>query len=365
MDEQTQQLIQMGQQIIQAAQQGDQQAAQIVQAAQQIQSEEQMAQVQQAAQQGDESAIAVIAVIAASQAAQSAKFGAKLNYIRSLRGICPDGYETQYFKAGGQLCKKCVKKKQAAPKKEEGGNMSALESYRCGGKKTKKKQEGGDVEMDKCGGKTKKASKGCGLKKVPFNQEPNGPLYKITPDTAVVVPGYGPIRGQREIYQPQNGSGLVKWIDKKSGKTFWAINEGAGYDEFGYPEVETQFTEFEKNRKQNNQKKKEIIKNQYPAGPLYPEYQLPFDYKEYNKQSNYAKKLIENEEKTHLPEIQVVGNNKGTKSNPIKLPTIMVFGYPNRIGKRGSVFPENKFTAFVNPFTSEWDRDIIQLYKQN
>lgn len=255
MDEQTQQLIQMGQQIMQAAQQGDEQATQIVQAASQIQSQEQLQQIQQAAQQGDQQSLAVIAVIMAQQATQMAKFGAKLNYIQKLRGVCPDGYEIEYFKAGGQICKKCVaKKKQTPAKKEEGGNMSALDSFRCGGR-TKKKQKGGDVEIDKCGGKTKKAGKGCNLK-VPFNQDPNGPLYKITSDTAVVVPGHGQIRGQREIYQPNNGSGLVRWIDKKTGKTFWAINEGAGYDEFGYPEIEAEFTELEKKRKQNSNQKK-------------------------------------------------------------------------------------------------------------
>lgn len=172
MDEQTQQLIQMGQQIKTAAEQGDQNAAQIVEAAKQIQSEEQLAQIQQAMQQGDESAIAVMAVFVADQYAQSAKFGAKLNYIKSLRGICPDGYEVEYFKAGGQICKKCVaKKKQSTIKKEEGGNMSALEAFRCGGKKKAKKEEGGEVEMDKCGKKMKKAGKGC---RVSFNQGGTG-----------------------------------------------------------------------------------------------------------------------------------------------------------------------------------------------
>jgi hypothetical protein len=42
--------------------------------------------------------------------AQSARFGAKLNYIKYLKGQCPDGFEMQSFKKGGAICKKCVKK---------------------------------------------------------------------------------------------------------------------------------------------------------------------------------------------------------------------------------------------------------------
>lgn len=55
---------------------------------------------------------------------QSARWGAKLNYIKSLRGVCPDGYELRYFKKGGKLCKKCVAKakKQAKVKKQVKGD---------------------------------------------------------------------------------------------------------------------------------------------------------------------------------------------------------------------------------------------------
>lgn len=41
--------------------------------------------------------------------ARKARFGAKLDYIRSLRGLCPRGMRTEYYKAGGKVCKKCVK----------------------------------------------------------------------------------------------------------------------------------------------------------------------------------------------------------------------------------------------------------------
>lgn len=46
------------------------------------------------------------------QQAQKAKFGAKLNYIKGLNGQCPEGTEMQYFKEGGNICKKCVAKQK-------------------------------------------------------------------------------------------------------------------------------------------------------------------------------------------------------------------------------------------------------------
>ena len=145
---------------------------------------------------------------------QSAKNGAKLNYIKSLRGVCPDGYELGYFKEGGQICAKCVEKrekmggipikpiqgekgtkvvqdfkkdlknkkdkitidsKKKPEKKELGGvlniNPELLDMFKCGGKskKMKKKEDGGlmkkkqgipikekFIDKDKCGKKMKK-----------------------------------------------------------------------------------------------------------------------------------------------------------------------------------------------------------------
>lgn len=176
MNEQQKQLIQAGQQIIQAAQQGDQQATQIVQAAQSIaQDQQQLQQLQQAVQQGDQQAMMIYAVLVAAsqQQTQSAKLGAKLNYIKSLRGICPEGYEMQYFKKGGQLCKKCMKKM------EQGGDTESVDpitAFKCGGKKTKKKENGGEIDNAKCGKKLKKKEEGgnidlakCGKKMIKKN----------------------------------------------------------------------------------------------------------------------------------------------------------------------------------------------------
>lgn len=145
---------------------------------------------------------------------QSAKNGAKLNYIKSLRGQCPEGFELGYFKEGGQICAKCVEKrekmggipfrplqgekgtkvvqdfkkdlktkkdkitinsKKKPEKKELGGtlniNPELLDMFKCGGKSKKKskKEEGGlikkkagipikekFIDKDKCGKKMKK-----------------------------------------------------------------------------------------------------------------------------------------------------------------------------------------------------------------
>lgn len=38
-----------------------------------------------------------------------ARLGAKLEYYKKLKGVCPEGYETTYYKVGGKICKQCQK----------------------------------------------------------------------------------------------------------------------------------------------------------------------------------------------------------------------------------------------------------------
>lgn len=138
MDEQ--QLQQQVVQLVQAAMQGDQKAQQQIQ------------QIMQAAQQGDQQAAQIAQLIQAvaqqmqqqsqEQQVRAAKFGAKLNYIKQLRGDCPEGYETAYYKAGGRLCKKCMKKAQ------EGDQLTSVsDQFKASRNK---------LPMDKCGSKLKK-----------------------------------------------------------------------------------------------------------------------------------------------------------------------------------------------------------------
>lgn len=62
--------------------------------------------------------------------ARVAKQGAKLSYIKRLRGECPEGYEPQKFLVGGKVCTKCAK----------------IAAEKCGGK-AKKHQDGGEAEL--------------------------------------------------------------------------------------------------------------------------------------------------------------------------------------------------------------------------
>lgn len=112
--------------------------------------------IQQLGEEGLKQAYAEFMQLMQQQQVQAAKFGAKLNYIKQLRGQCPDGYEMKYFKSGGSMTKKCV----ACEKQVEVETPSdPIEAFRCG-RKMKKKECGGSVEMDKCGSKMKK--KACG-----------------------------------------------------------------------------------------------------------------------------------------------------------------------------------------------------------
>ena len=71
--------------------------------------------------------------------APMARLGAKLNYIKQIKGTCPDGQELVYFKKGGRFCKACQDKKQ------KGGTMSSdpVADFK-------------KARAEKCGGKTKK-----------------------------------------------------------------------------------------------------------------------------------------------------------------------------------------------------------------
>lgn len=68
-----------------------------------------------------------------------AKLGAKLSYVQTLRGECPEGYEVEKYMAGG--CVKCKKK-------AEGAKVVDIFKDKCGGKakkRVKKDQKGATV----------------------------------------------------------------------------------------------------------------------------------------------------------------------------------------------------------------------------
>ena len=54
--------------------------------------------------------------------AKVAALGAKLNYIRKIKGLCPEGEELVYMKQGGRVCPVCQKKRQEKVEMNQKGN---------------------------------------------------------------------------------------------------------------------------------------------------------------------------------------------------------------------------------------------------
>lgn len=138
--------------LLAAAQQGDQKATQALQ------------EIMNKAKQGDQKAIALANAIqsVAKEMQQGtnpvvARLGAKLNYIRSLKGNAPEGMNIEYYKCGGQVKKKFIKKNAYGSK-----GIAAIKAFKdkCGSKMKKKscKEFGGEIQSDKCGSKMKKKS---------------------------------------------------------------------------------------------------------------------------------------------------------------------------------------------------------------
>ena len=66
--------------------------------------------------------------------AQSARKGAKLNYLKKLNNQCPEGTELKFYKKGGVVCPVCEKTAKACKGKklQKGGNV--IEEYKKGRK---------------------------------------------------------------------------------------------------------------------------------------------------------------------------------------------------------------------------------------
>lgn len=256
MDEQ-QQLLQMGQQIIQAAQQGDQQANEIIQTAQQaMQDQNAMQQIMQAAQQGDENAVAVASVIMVIQSqTQMARFGAKLNYIKFLRGKCPKGYEMQYFKTGG--CMKCKKK-------EEGGQVVSAQqgdpvsAFKCG-RKMKKKAKGGNVNKSACGDKINKHLLG-GKQRRPFTgfeglsyrysaPRPSSQGRSDRPESEDIYNNGNYVIGRDRYYDPDlyEASGKLEPVED------WSYGTGPSGDLYATPSEINSFNSLRRHALMNSQ----------------------------------------------------------------------------------------------------------------
>ena len=178
-----------------------------------------------------------------------ARLGSKLNYIQKLNNKCPEGYEIEYYQAGGNICTRC-KQKGAIPMaaKKNGGVAKDIkaEIAKCGCKAKKKKAENGTV-LDKCGGKAKKKKMQDGgksnydTKKVAENikKHLNGgliqkykggrPISQVGTSDPVVL--YG--RTERQTAPMQLGEVVVTAPSKKvnplgGGLYQWMVENGLG-----------------------------------------------------------------------------------------------------------------------------------------
>jgi hypothetical protein len=107
-------------------------------------------QLSQDPQALEQAMTAFVQAMQGGQQAVTARLGAKLNYIRSLKGACPEGQEVKYFKEGGQMKCKCVDKAAGGEKVKAGKEVIADFKKKKAGKgtKAKKKQEGGELEEE-------------------------------------------------------------------------------------------------------------------------------------------------------------------------------------------------------------------------
>lgn len=96
------------------------------------------AQIKQAADQGDQQAKQIWTVIQ-QMMTQKAEKGAKLNYLKELNGICPEGYEMKKYAVGGRVVSKCMRCGGKPMQKASGGPVDQYKEARAKAKREGKK----------------------------------------------------------------------------------------------------------------------------------------------------------------------------------------------------------------------------------
>lgn len=132
------------------------------------------AQIKQAADQGDQQAKQIWNVIQ-QMMTQKAEKGAKLNYIKELNGICPEGYEMKKYAVGGKVLSKCMKCGGKQPMKAGGGPVEQYKEARA-----KSKRDGKKVMQPQPAAMDKAAQKRDG--KTPTPSQPSPMPNKAKPD---------------------------------------------------------------------------------------------------------------------------------------------------------------------------------------
>lgn len=112
----------------------------------QIQSEEDLKQyVESLGQEGIQAKYQEFMKLMSGASAQkpSKRLGGHLNYLKQIKGACPDGEETYYFKEGGSVkrgCKPCMEKAKKGVKFDN-EDMDPVKKFKCG-RKVKKAEPG-------------------------------------------------------------------------------------------------------------------------------------------------------------------------------------------------------------------------------
>lgn len=136
-----------------------------------------------------------------------AKLGAKLSYVQTLRGECPEGYEVEKYMAGG--CVKCKKK-------AEGAKVVDIFKDKCGGKAKKrvKKDQKGAVVNKADTVRTNKGVYNVSNKKLPYKKMTPADYRKLSDKDKVKVDMKDQANGRGA-----GGAGAVK--NKGIGKNYF------------------------------------------------------------------------------------------------------------------------------------------------
>lgn len=136
-----------------------------------------------------------------------AKLGAKLSYVQTLRGECPEGYEVEKYMAGG--CVKCKKK-------AEGAKVVDIFKDKCGGKAKKrvKKDQKGAVVNKADTVHTSKGVYNVSNKKLPYKKMTPADYKKLLHSEKVKVDMKDQANGKSA-----SGAGAVK--NKGIGKNYF------------------------------------------------------------------------------------------------------------------------------------------------
>lgn len=162
--------------------------------------------IQQLGEDGLKQAYSEFMQLVQQQQVRAAKFGTKLNYIKQLRGQCPDGYDIEYYKSGGNFCKKCVKKQIETGDVLTDFKNRKIESDKCRKKIKKKKcQNGGFVSFNQNGNVLERFQKGKPVRK-PIKKQEEPEMFEIETSEEVAPAQqpviFAPLPRQPEAPQP-------------------------------------------------------------------------------------------------------------------------------------------------------------------